>query len=181
MPDAARPPTTTVVAMGVSGSGKSTIAEGIAGRMGWDFVEGDALHPPANVAKMRAGTPLTDDDRWPWLREVAAVIGEHEAAGTSLVITCSALRHAYRDLLRDGHPSVWFAHVHASEETLAGRVGNRPGHFMPPSLLRSQLDTLEMLTPDEPGELYDSEGSAEDSVRALLSALERERGVTAPD
>ena len=147
------PATTSIVVMGVSGSGKTSAARELTRQLGWAYIEGDDLHPAANVAKMAAGTPLDDDDRWPWLREIAAVIGEHEAAGTSIVITCSALKRAYRDLLRDGHPSVWFAHVDVSREVLAQRLAARQGHFMPPSLLDSQLATLEPLGEDEPGDV----------------------------
>ncbi len=178
MPDAALPPSTTVVVMGVSGTGKSTVGEQIAQRLGWEFVEGDDLHPEANVAKMRSGTPLTDEDRWPWLRAVAAAIGEHEAAGRSMVITCSALKHEYRDLLREGHESVWFAHVDTREEVLVERLRKRTGHYMPGSLLESQLATLEPLTDDEPGHRYDGEGSIEETVQTLLRELAEERGTS---
>ncbi len=175
------PSSTSVVVMGVSGTGKSSVGEGIARRLGWEFVEGDDLHPAENVAKMSAGTPLTDDDRWPWLRAVAAAIGEHEADGRGLVITCSALKHEYRDLLRDGHASVWFAHVDTTESVLVERLRKRTGHYMPGSLLRSQLDTLEPLTADEPGHRYDGEGSIEETVQTLLRELAEERGaVVAP-
>ena len=95
--------TTTVVVMGVSGSGKTTIAKELVARLGWDFAEGDEFHPPENVAKMRAGHPLTDEDRWPWLARIARWIGEHEAAGLNAVLTCSALKLSYRDFLRAGH------------------------------------------------------------------------------
>src|SRR5437763_16035347 len=97
--------------MGVSGSGKTTVATGLAKRLGWVFAEGDDFHPAANVEKMRAGIALTDDDRWPWLATLAAWIGEREAAGQDAVLTCSALKRAYRDVLADGHPSVRFVHI----------------------------------------------------------------------
>src|ERR687893_2996542 len=137
--------------MGVSGSGKSRVPAGLVERPGWDFAEGDDFHPPANVEKMRSGTPLDDEDRWPWLRTLADWIGEHEQAGTSAVVTCSALKRAYRDVLRDGHPSVWFAHVTVDPEVLRDRLGRRTGHYMPASLLDSQLALLEPLGEDEPG------------------------------
>src|SRR5919107_184607 len=139
------PRSTSIVVMGVSGSGKSTVAEGLVERLGWEFAEGDDFHPPANVEKMRSGIPLDDDDRWPWLRTLAAWIGEHEQAGRSVVVTCSALKRSYRDLLRDGHPSVWFAHVTVDPDLLRERIEKRTGHYMPSSLLDSQLDTLEPL------------------------------------
>jgi len=176
MADTAAPPTTTVVVMGVSGTGKSTVGVGLARALGCDFVEGDDLHPAANVEKMRSGTPLTDEDRWPWLRAVAATVGAHEAAGTDLVITCSALKRVYRDLLRDGHPSVWFAHVDTPRDVLVERLRRRQGHYMPGSLLDSQLATLQPLAPDEPGHAYSGQGSAQQTVDALLTDLRSERG-----
>jgi gluconokinase len=172
-------PPTTVVVMGVSGSGKSTVAAGLVDRLGWEFVEGDDFHPPENVAKMRAGTPLDDDDRWPWLRSIAAWIGERERAGQSAVVTSSALKRSYRDLLSEGHPSVWFAHVDTDPELLRDRVANRPGHYMPASLLDSQLAILEPLHDDEPGATVSGAGSPETVVSDLLTALEAERGVRA--
>jgi gluconokinase len=160
--------TTTIVVMGVSGSGKSTVAAGLVERLGWEFAEGDDFHPPANVEKMRAGHPLDDDDRRPWLRTLAEWIGEHERAGRSVVVTCSALKRSYRDLLREGHPSVWFAHVTADAELLRERVQHRPGHYMPASLLDSQLATLEPLRDDEQGCRH---------VDHLLATLDAERGL----
>jgi gluconokinase len=145
------PPNATVVLMGVSGSGKSTVMGRMVERLGWASAEGDDFHPAANVAKMASGHPLTDEDRWPWLRALATWIGEREAAGENAVVTCSALRRAYRDLLRDGHPSVRFVHLVVDPEVVARRMEQRSGHYMPPSLLASQLETLEALQPDEPG------------------------------
>ena len=174
------PATTSIVVMGVSGSGKTSAAEELTRQLGWEYIEGDDLHPGANVAKMAAGHPLDDEDRWPWLRRIAEVIGEHEAAGTSLVLTCSALKRTYRDLLRDGHPSVWFAHVDVPREVLAARLSKRQGHYMPPSLLRSQLDTLEPLGEDEPGAVVPGEGSVEETVGDLLAELCDEREIQLP-
>jgi gluconokinase len=175
-----RPGTTTVVVMGVSGSGKSTVAAELVARLGWDFAEGDEFHPAENVAKMHAGHPLDDGDRWPWLRRLAAWIGEHEAAGRSAVVTCSALKRSYRDLLRDGHPSVWFAHVAADPELIRNRVEHRSGHFMPASLLASQLALLEPLAPDEPGAVVSGVAPAGEVAADILAALGTERGLDLP-
>jgi gluconokinase len=171
------PATTTIVVMGVSGSGKSTVAEGLVQRLGWQFAEGDDFHPAANVEKMRAGHPLDDEDRWPWLRTLADWIGEHERAGTSVVVTCSALKRSYRDLLCDGHPSVWFAHVTADAELIRDRLQHRAGHYMPASLLDSQLATLEPLQDDEPGARISGAGAPDAVVDSLLATLDAERGL----
>ncbi len=168
--------TTSIVVMGVSGSGKTTVAAGVVERLGWEFAEGDDFHPAANVEKMRSGQPLDDADRWPWLRSLAAWIGEHEQAGKSVVVTCSALKRSYRDLLRDGHPSVWFAHVTADVDLLRERVERRTGHYMPPSLLESQLAALEPLQADEPGASISAAGAPDDVVDALFARLDAERG-----
>ena len=132
-----------LVMMGVAGSGKTTIARTLAERLGWRFQEGDALHPPANVAKMSAGTPLTDDDRWPWLHAIAAVIGTWRAEGASGIVTCSALKRAYRDILVGGHPDVRIVHLAGDKALIAARMAARQGHFMPTALLDSQFATLE--------------------------------------
>jgi len=136
-----------LVVMGVSGCGKSTVAGIVAGQLGWDLEEGDDLHPDANVAKMAAGTPLTDEDRWPWLDRVAGWIREHTDAGRPGVITCSALRKVYRDRLRGDN--VIFVHLAGTRDTINRRITARHDHFMPAGLLDSQLDTLEPLEPDE--------------------------------
>ena len=111
-----------IVVMGVSGSGKTTVARGIATAMGWDFAEGDEFHSEANVAKMAGGQPLTDEDRWPWLRSIGAWMDGHIRASTSAVITCSALRRVYRDLLREGRPQVRFCHVSADPALIGDRL-----------------------------------------------------------
>jgi gluconokinase len=171
---------TAVVVMGVSGSGKTTVAHTLARRLGWEFAEGDEHHPPANVEKMRAGTPLTDADREPWLRGLAAWIAERERSGSSCVLTCSALRRSYRELLRQDNESVFFAHVDVPEAVLAERLAARTGHYMPPSLLGSQLATLEPLEDDEPGLTVPGTGSADAVIDDVLAVLARERGVAVP-
>jgi gluconokinase len=143
--------TDTIVVCGVAGVGKSSVAAALADRLDAEAAEGDAFHPEANVAKMAAGTPLTDEDRWPWLRSIADWIGERERLGQDAVVTCSALRRRYRDVLRDGHPSVVFVQLTAPVTELRRRLATRAGHYMPASLLPSQLATLEPLEPDEPG------------------------------
>jgi len=136
-----------LVVMGVSGSGKSTVAAMVAEQLGWDFAEGDAMHPQANVDKMHAGTPLTDEDRWPWLDVIATWIHTHLDAGTPGVVTCSALKRSYRDVLRA--PGVVFVHVAGDGSLIEDRMSQRSGHFMPTSLLASQLATLEPPQADE--------------------------------
>jgi gluconokinase len=174
------PGTTSIVVMGVSGSGKSTVADGLVERLGWPFAEGDEFHPAENVEKMRAGRPLTDDDRWPWLRSLAGWIGEHEATGQSVVLTCSALKRVYRDVLCEGHPSVWFAHVTADAALIRERLEHRSGHYMPASLLDSQLALLEPLHDDEPGASISGAGAPDVVVDELLAALATERRIRIP-
>lgn len=163
--------TVTLVVMGVSGVGKTSVADELVTATGWPFAEGDDFHPQANRDKMAAGHPLDDDDRWPWLRRIADWIGEHEAAGESAVVTCSALRRAYRDLLRDGHPSVRFVHLIAPATLISERITARRGHYMPPSLLQSQLATLEPLRDDEPGVDVDTSSDPAAVARAALDQL----------
>ena len=163
--------TTTVIVMGVSGSGKTTVAQELARRQGWVFAEGDDFHPEANVAKMRQGIPLDDEDRWPWLRTIAAWIREHERSGTSTVVTCSALKRSYRDLLREGNASVRFAHVAPPEAVIAERIGRRRDHYMPPSLLPSQLQALQPLADDEPGLTLDTRGEPAEVVTVIQEWL----------
>ena len=160
-----------VVVMGVSGSGKTTLAEGIAQHLHWRFREGDELHPRANVEKMSRGEPLTDEDRWPWLDAIGQWIDAREQAGESAVLTCSALRRAYRDHLRSGRPGVRFCHVVASDETIRERLEHRRGHYMPASLLPSQLATLEALGDDEPGVTVSAEGDPGHVLAEALRAL----------
>jgi gluconokinase len=132
-----------LVVMGVSGSGKSTIAERLAARLGWIYVDGDRFHPKANVAKMSAGHPLSDEDRWPWLRAIADEIDRLAAAGQRAVVACSALKRAYRDILVHGRNDVRIVFLDGDEDLIGRRLVARKGHFMPPGLLASQLRTLE--------------------------------------
>jgi gluconokinase len=136
-----------LVIMGVSGSGKSTVAGLLAGRLGWDFAEGDELHPESNVAKMQAGQPLSDEDRWPWLESIADWIRAHTAAGTPGIVTCSALKKRYRDVLRG--EGVVFVFLEGSRDRISDRLASRNGHFMPPALLESQFEALEAPTEEE--------------------------------
>jgi gluconokinase len=138
-----------VVVMGVSGSGKSTIAEHLAAHLGWRYVDGDLFHPPSNVAKMSAGHPLSDEDRWPWLRAIAAEIDELLAAGISSVVACSALKRVYRDILVHGRDDIRIVMLDGTKELIAKRLAARKGHFMPPGLLDSQFRTLEPPQPSE--------------------------------
>jgi carbohydrate kinase (thermoresistant glucokinase family) len=140
---------TIIVVMGVSGSGKTTIAVGIAKHLGWRLLEGDDFHPPANVAKMRSGTPLTDDDRWPWLHAIAAEVDRIRAAGESAVVACSTLKRSYRDILIGNRPDVRLVYLQGSQELIGQRMAARKGHFMPPGLLDSQFAALEEPGPDE--------------------------------
>jgi len=145
MPAAGRPP--VLVLMGVSGTGKSTVGAMLAGRLGWPFQEGDDLHPAANVEKMRRGHALTDDDRLPWLALVASWIDERIAAGEPGIVTCSALKRSYRDVLR--RDEVVFVHFAGSRDLVLQRITQRQGHFMPPALLDSQFAALEPPGKDE--------------------------------
>jgi gluconokinase len=165
------PPTVTLVVMGVSGIGKSTVAAELVTRTGWTFAEGDDLHPEANRRAMAAGRPLEDAQRWPWLRAIAAWIGGQEDAGRSAVVTCSALKRSYRDLLREGHPSVTFVHLLAPPELVDARITARRGHFMPAGLLASQLATLEHLQAGEPGIEITATGTPDDIAASVLRTL----------
>lgn len=165
-----------VVVMGVSATGKTTIAEAMCKELGYEFIEGDSLHPPANIAKMESGIPLDDDDREPWLQAIADRIGQEELAGRSTVVTCSALKRKYRDVLRSAAAAhdPFFVHLHAPFEVLEGRMALRTKHFMPTSLLHSQFDTLEPLEPDENGVAIDVTPPVEEVVAAAVKAV-RER------
>jgi len=152
--------------MGVSGSGKSTVGAALARRLGVPFADADDFHPAANIAKMAAGTPLTDADRYPWLEAVGKWLGDHDDGG---VMSCSALKRAYRDRLRSHCPAIEFLHLTGSPEMIADRQAGRPGHFMPSALLKSQFDTLEPLAPDEHGIALDIGQSVESIVEEFLA------------
>lgn len=164
---------TALVVMGVSGSGKSTVGERLAVRLGWSFRDGDGFHPPANVAKMQAGMALTDEDRWPWLAAIAAWIAELRAAGQHGVVACSALKRSYRDALRDGHADIRFVYLDGSAELIATRLAARKDHFMPPSLLASQFATLEPPGRDEVPITLAIEGTPDEIALAALDHLVR--------
>ena len=140
-----------LVVMGVAGSGKTTVAHLLGERLGWVVAEADEHHPASNVAKMAAGMALTDEDRWPWLAAIARWIGEQEAAGRSSVVTCSALKRSYRDVLAAAPGRVRFVHLAGTPDLIGDRMTRRTGHFMPTALLPSQFATLEPLEPDEDG------------------------------
>jgi len=169
---AAEPRPVVVVVMGVSGSGKTTVAALLASTLHWEFVEGDDLHPAANVAKMHAGTPLSDADRAPWLARIAATIDRLRAAGQGGVVACSALRRVYRDVLIGDRPGVALVYLRGDHDVLAARMRARPGHFMPVSLLDSQLATLEEPGADEHPIVLPITGTPAATVRAIISALE---------
>jgi len=156
-----------IVVMGVSGSGKSTVGAALAQRLRVPYGDADDFHPPANIEKMSAGRPLDDDDRRPWLEAIGRWLQEHDAG----VVTCSALKRSYRDLLRESRPDVVFVHQHGDREVIARRQATRPGHFMPAALLDSQFDTLEPLEDDERGYVVDVGPSVDDIVVAATEAL----------
>ena len=160
-----------VLVAGVSGSGKSTIGSLLAAELGWAFEDGDVLHPPANIEKMRAGIPLTDADRWPWLHSLAAWMDARIAAGEPAVVACSALKRGYRDLLRAGRPGVRFVFLDVSREVLAGRLAARPAHFFRASLLDSQLAVLEAPGPDEDVLTVPAEAAPADVVARIIRGL----------
>lgn len=160
-----------IVVMGVSGSGKSTVGAALAQRLRVPFADADDFHPPANIAKMTAGHPLDDDDRYPWLERIGEWLVEHAGGG---VMSCSALKHSYRDQLRKHQPDTRFLHLAGTPEVIGRRQASRPGHFMPASLLQSQFDTLEPLSPDEPGTTIDVDQSIDAIVDEYISKTEQE-------
>ncbi|MEU2601150.1 gluconokinase [Streptomyces hirsutus] len=165
-----------VVVMGVAGTGKTTIGPLLAARYGVPYAEGDDFHPPANIAKMSAGTPLDDGDRWPWLD----AIGEwaHGRAGLGGVVSSSALKRSYRDRLRAAAPGVVFVHLTGDRALIEDRMSHREGHFMPTALLDSQFATLQPLEPDEAGVAVEVSGSPEEITEQAVAALANLSGAT---
>ncbi|MDB5894156.1 MAG: gluconate kinase [Rhodoferax sp.] len=167
-PSAPRP---IIVVMGVSGCGKSTVGRKLADALKLPFLEGDDFHPPENVARMAAGIPLTDADREGWLRTLADRMAEAAGPGEGLVLSCSALKRRYRDVLREGAAGVRFVYLHGSPEVLALRMAQRTKHYMPPSLLNSQLATLEPPAADEHALAFDLQLPTQVVVATVISAL----------
>ena len=166
-------PILVLVLMGVAGSGKTTVGRLLASRLGWDFAEGDDMHPRANVAKMASGHPLSDEDRRPWLERIAAWIDERRASSQPGIVTCSALKRAYRDMLRG--PGVVFVYLTGSKEKIADRLARRRRHFMPALLLDSQLSDLEPPGPDEKSITVDMNGTADQQADEIISRLRLRR------
>jgi gluconokinase len=160
-----------LIVMGVSGAGKSTVGEALAAKLGWRYEDGDAFHPASNVAKMRAGHPLTDEDRWPWLRAIAEEIDGVCRAGSHVVIACSALRRAYRDVLLHGRKDICLIYLDGTEPLIGDRLSHRKGHFMPPGLLASQFATLEPPNTDEPVVRVSIDAPLEKIVDDVLNQL----------
>ncbi len=158
-----------IIVMGVSGCGKTTIGDLVARGLGVSFLDGDSLHPVENVAKMAAGTPLADEDRWPWLATVGSALAN--AGDGGLVLACSALRRSYRDAIRQQAPATVFLHLHGTKEVLKARTEGRSGHFMPPALLESQLATLEPLEKDEAGIVVDIAAPVQQIVAEALAGI----------
>lgn len=160
-----------VVVMGVAGSGKTTIGQLLAERLGVAYAEADSFHPAANVAKMASGQALDDDDRYPWLAAVADWIRVRSRAGEGGVVSCSALKYRYRDLLRQAYPEVWFLHLDVDRNLITRRVAKRDDHFMPVTLVKSQFQALEPLRPDEAGAAVDASTAPDDIVRTAVAHL----------
>ncbi|HEY1641647.1 MAG TPA: gluconokinase [Streptosporangiaceae bacterium] len=165
-----------VVVAGVAGSGKTTIGELLAARLGCEFADGDSFHPPANVAKMHAGAPLTDADRWPWLRAIVAWMDQEAAAGRSAVVACSALKRRYRELLLSGSAHARLVFLVIPHDADAARLTSRQGHFFPAQLLNSQFADLELPQPPEPVLLVPATGTPEQTTTEILRLLTQPSG-----
>jgi gluconokinase len=159
-----------IVVMGVTATGKTTVASEVAAELGCEYFEGDELHPSRNITKMEQGIPLTDEDRWPWLQAIAELVAVKDFEGTSTVVTCSALKRSYRDALRGAAPT-FFLHLHAPFEVLEQRMQHRTKHFMPTTLLQSQFDTLEELGDDEAGAVVDVSPPLDEVVEESVNAV----------
>ena len=160
-----------IVVMGVAGSGKTTIGEKLAEQLGWAYEDGDRFHPKANVEKMSAGHPLTDEDRWPWLQAIADEIDQVCRRGGNVVISCSALKRAYRDVLVHGRDDVRIVYLDGSHDLIASRLAVRKGHFMPPTLLQSQFRTLQPPGPDENPVTVSIDAPVEEIVDDIMRKL----------
>ena len=160
-----------VVVGGIAGSGKTTVGQLLARRLGWEFADGDKFHTAAAVAKMQAGVPLTDDDRWPWLDAIGAWIDQEDAAGKSAVVACSALRRSYRDRLRAGRPELRMFFLVVGHEADEARLSSRRGHFFPEKLLDSQFATLELPEPSEEVTLIPTTGTPDQTADEILRDL----------
>jgi gluconokinase len=160
-----------LILMGVSGSGKSTIGGLLAKRLGWDFQDADWFHPPENVEKMHAGVPLTDDDRWPWLRAIAQWMDEAHSKDLHAVIACSALKRRYRNILLQDRPYARLVYLKGEEALIARRLATRHEHFMPAALLKSQFDALEEPGPDEDPIIVSIESTPQAIVDKIIGAL----------
>lgn len=176
MPSRKTPSRQCVVVMGVAGTGKSTIAQLLANRLGWRLAEADEFHSQANIDKMTAGIPLTDVDRLPWLAEIRDWISERSRAGDCTVVACSALKRSYRDVLRKSDAQVRFVFLHGTPDVVGQRLTDRSGHFMPPSLLASQFGDLQPLQPDEDGVVADVRETPAQIVDSALTRLALEPG-----
>jgi gluconokinase len=171
-----------IIVMGVSGAGKTTIAAMLAMRLGWTYEDADWFHPPANVEKMHSGKPLTDEDRWPWLRAIAEFISRTQREGGHAVIACSALKRAYRDVLIGGRRDVRLVYLRGEPDLIARRMALRHGHFMPPSLLESQFATLEEPDEDENAIVVSIEPRPREIVESIVATLgHKSAGATSPE
>lgn len=168
------------VVMGVSGSGKTTIGQALASRLGWSFADADTFHPPGNIAKMSAGQPLDDNDRAPWLAAIAAWIDARRGGGESGVVTCSALKRRYREVIVGDRREVRLVHLDGDRDLIASRLAGRQGHFMPEALLDSQFEALEPPGPDERPLVVSINGPVAAIVETLVTALSRPAATISP-